>query len=114
MEKITELTKPLIVGQNYRVPCVKSSAVNWTDRTIPVLGDFHWDTEIIGFPDEHIHIDFRFISRAEFRRLYHLSGISPFAQVISKEFVEFETWEIRRCNRPMPKFPEQTPELHIT
>lgn len=113
MEKITDLTNPPIVGHNYLVRCVKSCAANWCkgNRTIPVNGSFHCDKEIIGFPEEHIHIDFRFISNKELRRLN--VNDSLFGRVVSKKFVEFECWEVRRCNRLMPKFPKQTLGHHL-
>jgi len=116
MQKITELTRPPIVGEEYLVPCVMSAAADWCSRTIPVLGDFHSDLEIIGFPEEHIHIDFRFISKREFSELHF--GYNPgFNIVVSKKNViltdgELLTWETRKCRRKMPKFPSQNKQKH--
>lgn len=125
-QKTTELTKPPIVGEHYLVPCVKAYTANWaddwsedegTDGTVPVLGDFHDDKEIINFPEEHIHIDFRFISSREFKYL-NAAGLI-FGKVVSKKYITFQgyeylNWEVRRCNRRMPPFPHQNPELHWT
>lgn len=106
VKKITELDEPPAIGESYLVPCVESVAATWTDnrnQIVPIFGDFHWDLEIIQFPEEHVHIDFRFVSRSEFRRLNHRGSV--FAKVVSKKFVVSESWEIRTCYRKMPKFP---------
>src|SRR6476469_4725396 len=110
--KITDLTEPPVVGELYLVPCVRVGAANfWTRRYVPILGEFHWDKEIINFPEEHVHIDFRFLNNHEFDRINdHLL----FGKVISRQFVELERWEERRCNRKMPGFPEQSEKVKIS
>lgn len=103
MQKITDLTEPPVVGELYLVPCVRTCAANfWTRRYVPILGEFHWDKEIIKFPEEHVHIDFRFLNNHEFDRI---NNNALFGRVINKLLVEVDRWEERRCNRKMPKFP---------
>lgn len=60
------------VGEYYHVPCVKLAQVvifhhliRGLDKGefIPVIGPKHEDAEVIGFPDEHWHIDWRFMKR---------------------------------------------------
>lgn len=50
------------VGKFYKVPCVRGA---WGSETYirdwPVMGSLHEDGEIIKFPHQHYHIDWRFV-----------------------------------------------------
>lgn len=60
-------------GRVWEVPCVRAANVGantaqgrWKEHVAwwPILGRLHQDTEIIGFPYWHFHIDWRFVSEA--------------------------------------------------
>ena len=47
-------------GKTYRVPVAHGTWRHWT-RDWVILGPWHDDAEIIGFPDHHYHLDPRFV-----------------------------------------------------
>ena len=52
-----------VVGKYYVVPCVK----NMCGEFIPINSYLHEDKKIIGFPESHWHIDWRFIPEGPYR-----------------------------------------------
>lgn len=52
----------MIVGQFYKVPCVRVERWHQFEGWFPVIGPMHEDAEIIRFSPEHFHIDWRFVS----------------------------------------------------
>ena len=71
------------VGKFYRVPCVLAHGrfvcgTGW----VPVIGPPHEDAEIINFPDEHYHIDWRFAHARMLYRAQQVGRISEFGRVI--------------------------------
>ena len=57
-------------GRWYRVPCVR--AFYGSDQYLqwwPVIGPGHSDREILNFPTEHFHVDYRFLSNRKLRVL---------------------------------------------
>lgn len=89
------------IGRYYRVPCVWVPM--WKIK-VPLFGPLHEDREIIGFPDEHWHIDWRFVPRAFMDRW--TSRRSPHGLVLSKQNAvgSIETRRLK-CKREMPVFP---------
>lgn len=70
---------PYQVGSYYEIKCVHGALyddIQWW----PVMGEAHRDKEIIGFPDLHYHIDWRFVSA----RTYHRHVASDFYRSESK------------------------------
>lgn len=65
---ISAVSAPLI-GERYRVPTVLYPHLESTHRVWPVLGPRHSDAEIIGFKPEHYHVDIRFLSERDLRRV---------------------------------------------
>lgn len=61
IQRIDQLTQPPVIGRHYLVPTVRypfrGKVNDW-----PVIGPRHEDAEIIGFPDNHYHLDGRFLS----------------------------------------------------
>ncbi|MEG4286278.1 Rieske 2Fe-2S domain-containing protein [Microcoleus sp. A006_D1] len=116
MERVIDLNKPPIVNRKYLVRCIETIGFKY-EKTymLPVIGDFHTDQEIIGFPDEHIHIDWRFLSRSDWSDFSNngLGADLVYSAVISRQYVVGETEKVLRCNRDFPPFPLQIPEHHI-
>lgn len=58
---------PYKIGNYYDIKCVHGALyddIQWW----PVMGEAHRDQEIIGFPDLHYHIDWRFVSARTYHR----------------------------------------------
>lgn len=91
-----------VMGKSYWVPCV--FAEKWYDQKnvwIPVLGPLHEDAEIIKFPEEHWHIDWRFVSQ----RLWKKVRV-PAGTVISAKFTTLKVeMKRRKCLREEPYYP---------
>lgn len=66
MRRIDELTEPPVIGQFYLVPTARELWLNRLDAW-PILLPFHEDAEIIGFKDDHAHLDRRFMTPRQFR-----------------------------------------------
>ena len=60
IERADRQTAPLIAGRFYLVPTVRAK---WMNRLgdWPVIGPLHEDREILRFPDDHFHVDARFL-----------------------------------------------------
>jgi hypothetical protein len=56
----------MIVGKYYQVPAVYARDWWGFDGWIPVVGPMHEDAEIVNFPWQHFHIDWRFAPRRLF------------------------------------------------
>jgi len=116
MERVIDLNTPPIVGKKYLLRCIKTIGFqHGKTHNLPVIGDFHTDQEIIGFPDFHIHVDWRFLSRSDWLDFSdkELRPDLVYASVISRKFVIGEEEKPLRCNRNFPRFPLQIPEHHV-
>lgn len=60
--------EPYVVGKFYRVPCVRGYWSIWDDNW-PVFGAKHEDFELLGFKPHHYHLDARFLSDRQWRRV---------------------------------------------
>ena len=74
MKQIPDTSNGCTIGKRYRVPCVRAGENRypwWSEPSewIPVLLPKHTDQEIIGVPQQHWHIDYRFLGRRTFARL---------------------------------------------
>jgi len=62
----------LEIGKFYLVPCLRASEkppiYALKGEWVPVLLPEHEDAEIIGIPDRHFHLDFRFLSNRQNER----------------------------------------------
>lgn len=96
-----ESDEPVRLGRYYSVPCVFVSP--WK-RTVPILGPLHEDKNIIGFPDEHWHIDWRFVDSRWFRTCSARHPVH--AKVVSaKKTAGGIVRRNLKCKRLMPEFP---------
>lgn len=68
LQRSDQLTTPPVIGQRYLVPTV---AYPWFGKVDawPVMGPKHTDAEHIGFEPEHYHVDIRFLSEAQSKRI---------------------------------------------
>lgn len=53
-----------VVGKVYEVPAIQVNRWYGWSGFLPIIGGEHEDAEIIGFPADHFHIDWRFASKA--------------------------------------------------
>lgn len=107
----TESAIAFTVGWYYPVPHVQLIKSFWglhANSFLPVIGPLHDDREIIGFADQHWHIDFRFLNV----RLWNAWGrgrrgrLNVFGRVVSlKNTTAAVTSRVVRCKRAMPVFP---------
>lgn len=66
MQRIVEMTEAPIVGTMYLVPCVAWYAEEIGEGKpvwLPVYSGLHRDKEIVKFPAQHWHLDWRFITK---------------------------------------------------
>lgn len=68
IQHVEDLTGPPVEGQRYLVPTV---LYPWFGKTEPwpVMGPKHTDLEHIGFEPEHYHVDIRFLTGPQVRRI---------------------------------------------
>jgi hypothetical protein len=112
--RIEDVEAP-VVGKWYMVPCVQvkiPSYAGWKQgEYFPIIGELHEDREVIGFNEEHVHPDFRFVRPSFIRyrtspsRYPYRKAANIFAVVISKQnFYESEPRRFR-CHQSHPLFP---------
>lgn len=58
-----------VIGKYYSVPAVKVISWHGFKGWLPIIGPKHEDAEIVGFPWEHYHIDWRFAPKSVFQYL---------------------------------------------
>lgn len=109
------------VGKTYEVPCarikhdvldkegflVNRLYVFDENEWVPIMGEKHCDTHIIGFQWEHYHIDWRFVSTSRFRKrmFARTSKNYVLAEVITTQHIyETKTMPLRMI-RKMPEYP---------
>lgn len=73
MSDIIEAPPSARIGQVYPVTVVKAAS-DWTrclpdGCLVPIYGHLHEDKQIIKFPEDHYHIDWRFMAKGPFERL---------------------------------------------
>lgn len=120
-----EDAKEVIRGRLYEVPHVvwcHSVAITygrpeWVPRSlfIPILGGLHEDREIIGFPDDHWHIDWRFVPESSWKQIGKLhsdrdANTNAALRVISEKNTTGIIFRKRRkCLRSHITFPDIGP-----
>lgn len=67
--KLSDLREPPVVGQFYLVPVVPSYPYCGIMGEWPVIGPKHVDGEFINFHLEHYHVDARFLTASQERRV---------------------------------------------
>lgn len=112
------------VGRFYRVPAVRVNRWNTFVGWLPVLGPEHEDREIIGFPYQHFHIDWRFapVAAWNWASSLRLGKSGVFSWIIhcpdsrgDKVIEEGPTLRRMKCKRELPPYPVEAakwlPEL---
>jgi len=100
-----EGTRPVVspvVGKSYWVTCVQVQGwgrKNDTSVYLPVLGGRHEDKEIIGFPTEHFHYDWRFAPQ------WHFNANHGAGRVLLASCVKAEVRKHLRCKRAEQRYP---------
>ena len=109
-----------VIGKFYMVPCIKPLHPPRNMRGwIPIIGPLHEDREFLKFPEEHYHIDWRFVSASQWKSTEYSRAIQPgyeYAIVTSARLkrlghpVEDNITEPprmmrRRCNRAFGAYP---------
>lgn len=109
MKRVTELTKPPIVGRYYLVPTVKGPFFG-RSRLWPVTGPVHSDADYLNFPPMHYHIDGRFLSLpslTEIERAVRYIDSSLAILVASQPISTLQPvgWSRLQCLREQPAYP---------
>lgn len=81
-QRIEDLVQPPTVGTRYLVPTV---LYPWFGKleAWPVMGPKHTDAEHVGFHPEHYHVDVRFLSEAQVRRIERLSHFMSIETIVA-------------------------------
>lgn len=111
-------SEPAVIGRFYVVPCIYVIPENRpygspTDGFIPTIGPKHEDADILAFPHEHYHIDWRFVPAAMVESASQWIG-KPHGIVITNTHGGHKVqgqleMKRRKCRREMPDFPAQPP-----
>lgn len=73
--RLVELDQPIEVGKHYMVPCIKIDEIESARGKYKSLNCMAWvpvwpidhDDRDIGFPEQHYHVDWRFVSNKDIR-----------------------------------------------
>lgn len=121
IQRVTELTEPPVIGQRYLVPTVlypwapgatKAERARRFDipaRPWPVLGNRHEDREHLGFPWMHYHVDSRFVTEREYKRVSrygvgHYEGAAVVFEGVPLNYLGAEEDELGN-RKPLPHPP---------
>lgn len=66
--RLSDLREPPVVGRYYMVPVIDYMYLGRRD-TWPAIGPRHNDAELIGFPYAHWHVDVRFLTARQVKRM---------------------------------------------
>jgi hypothetical protein len=99
------------VGKWYRVPTVRGE-VHGLTRDWPVLGPEHEDREIINFPYDHYHLDWRFVEERFLEKVEFYPGrlyaVVLFGDThVNPGGLPKPIMKIRKCKRQFPHFPRR-------
>lgn len=97
---VDTLDHPPIVGTRYFVPTV---LYPWHGKVEawPVMGPKHTDAEHIGFHQEHYHVDLRFLSDAQIRRIERLAHHKDIETIVAS--APLATLDAAGKERPHPE-----------
>lgn len=103
------------IGEMHYVKCVKIR--QWfhtkhgmgmsnfkTGTWVPVIGELHNDEEIIKFPHDHYHVDWRFVNDTDF---FSILPSHPLGVVVIEESIIEEKIMCKKVLRDMPEYPEK-------
>jgi hypothetical protein len=102
-----------VVGRYYRVPSVYVKDFHDFIGWLPILGPRHEDAEIVAFPWQHFHVDWRFAPAKLCRRLSWRGPEYVLAYPLqcpdsrgAKVIVEGPTLQRMKMKRPQFQFPD--------
>lgn len=102
-----------VIGKLYKVPCIQVDGFGgMSGGFIPIIAGEHEDGEIIKYPYQHFHVDWRFVPERVFD-YYSFSGTPRvFAHVILREDLHGRpvaigqpVVKVRKCKRALPPYP---------
>ncbi len=97
------------IGRYYRVPVVEARLGTLLSQW-PVIGPRHEDAEFINFPDEHYHLDYRFLTLRQKRFLTRLDGDrSIYTHVLHLPPLNPLGLRLRKCRQVYPQYPGRGP-----
>lgn len=109
------------IGKNYDVKCGRIDTSHFGNyfnpgEWVPLIGEKHCDAEIINFPIEHYHVDWRFVTTGKFKRVkerywpkehnYYLAIV-----MATHAFSEIKTIRLKML-RQMPDYPNPVRFTH--
>lgn len=108
-----ENVSELVIGRYYIVNTVTQTKRSWI---IPIHGPLHNDAEVINFPHDHWHIDWRFVNARMYEQ-YMIAGggfLMPWAWPINEEYTAGSVTKRRmKCKRQFGPYvpPDRVPWL---
>lgn len=90
LRRITNLAEPPVVGAWYLVPTVRHAWIGRREQAWPVFLPKHSDAEHLDFPDQHYHVDPRFLDKAAWRAAQDWGGV---------EFMDRTNLGLSACQR---------------
>lgn len=110
---------PFKIGKRYWVWCIRTSRrAGYGCAHMPINGPWHEDAAIIRFPDEHYHVDWRFVARLQWERcIRYYWHSSDLGRVQTKVLTAWAiapgingnpavpVLRLRMCHRDAPDFP---------
>lgn len=109
LERVDRLTSPPVIGQFYLVPTIRYEWFNKV-RPWPVMGAIHNDADRFPLPDEHYHLDPRFIPAWG---LYRRPFATPLIQHYERGPMPSIEFRAVRCRRAMPVYPHHDQKIII-
>lgn len=101
-----------IIGKFYEVPAIKVRDWYGFAGYIPVSSPEHEDKEIIGYPWQHLHIDWRFAPAAVWKQAKWRGDDHAYAYVVMRHNTHGEQQAIgepvnrrMKCKRLLPEYP---------
>lgn len=112
---LSDLREPPIVGRYYMVPVVEAREWAGLSGLVPVFGPRHTDADHFAFPDPHYHVDIRFLTAREYRRISYSNyrSWSPEMVVAGLPLSNARSGGVakgrpalarKRCARPQPEY----------
>jgi len=102
-----------VIGKSYRIPCIQVDGFGGVSGGfIPIIAGEHEDAEIIRYPYQHFHVDWRFVSERVFKYYADRGESRVFAHVILREDLHGRpvaigqpVIKLRKCRRSLPAYP---------
>lgn len=114
------------IGKFYRVPAIKTlRKSHWYGMWMPIIGPLHRDIEILKFPPEHWHVDWRFAPERALKLCRYKQPYSEVVQVLAYDHCDWMPADQKypqieggvemkrmRCKRAWPQYPHTLIQRH--